>query len=650
MSKETKPASSAPAWWRRLLARHHRLGLQAQLLWTMGLLMLPVCVGLTAWSVHDAGAHERSRVEAQAQALARSLSSAAATPVLTGELAQLESLLMQVAEFPEARRLTIAHEGKVLSDVVASATERPRAQFGKASATSPDPAIARQARVARNSRPLHGSPFDGGLIEARTDAVVVWTPILGAQVIGWIRVELSAEGIMADQRAALFYGALVSIMVMATALLLLNILLRRSLSPLRRAARFAARLPRAVGSTLDDEGGSQETRELRQALNFASVHLHDQYQRQHEHVAQLDTITELSSDGFAVIDNAGQLAYANPAFRLMTGCAFQGESLNGLLEGLRERLTAAAPVLQSEAWLDGKAHEYTLPFSAPADMVLHLTVRPGVGQYRQLLYVRDVSREAAIDRMKSEFLATAAHELRTPMVSIFGYTELMIKRPVREEQRKEMLEVVHRQTQRLIELVNDLLDLARIEARQGADFKRQVQPVQPLIKEAVEAIIVPGGKHSARIEVAPELPMVSVDGQQMGRVLNNLISNAVKYWPEGGEIVVAAKPSPHQGVPGVSMSVRDGGMGMSPQQLARAFERFFRADQACHIPGTGLGLSLVKEIVQLHGGTIQMDSALNEGTTVSIWLPVAREEAPATPAVSSAPASAQQAVTDTVTS
>lgn len=68
MSKETKPASSAPAWWRRLLARHHRLGLQAQLLWTMGLLMLPVCVGLTAWSVHDAGAHERSRVEAQAQA------------------------------------------------------------------------------------------------------------------------------------------------------------------------------------------------------------------------------------------------------------------------------------------------------------------------------------------------------------------------------------------------------------------------------------------------------------------------------------------------------------------------------------------------------------------------------------------------------
>jgi signal transduction histidine kinase len=209
---------------------------------------------------------------------------------------------------------------------------------------------------------------------------------------------------------------------------------------------------------------------------------------------------------------------------------------------------------------------------------------------------------------------------------------------------------VHRQTQRLIELVNDLLDLARIEARQGADFKRQVQPVQPLIKEAVEAIIVPGGKHSARIEAAADLPLVSVDGQQMGRVLNNLISNAVKYWPEGGEIVVAAKPSPHQGVAGVSLSVRDGGMGMSPQQLARAFERFFRADQACHIPGTGLGLSLVKEIVQLHGGTIHMDSALNEGTTVSIWLPVAREDVPIAPAVNSAPALASTAEADPVTS
>jgi signal transduction histidine kinase len=239
-----------------------------------------------------------------------------------------------------------------------------------------------------------------------------------------------------------------------------------------------------------------------------------------------------------------------------------------------------------------------------------------------ILFFRDVTRETEVDRMKSEFLTTAAHELRTPMVSVFGFTELLLRRPVPEERRRDMLETIHRQASLLINMVNELLDLARIEARQGKDLKREPCRLDSLLTEAIGPLVIEDGRHELRLDMRHPDCQFFVDPEKLHRALTNVLSNAVKYSPAGGVIQVSTVGGELRGEPAVGLRVADQGIGMSAEQLARVCERFYRADPSGNIPGTGLGMSLVKEIVELQGGRVDIASAVDEGTTVTIWLPV----------------------------
>jgi signal transduction histidine kinase len=250
--------------------------------------------------------------------------------------------------------------------------------------------------------------------------------------------------------------------------------------------------------------------------------------------------------------------------------------------------------------------------------------RAGPGHHETILFFRDITRETEVDRMKSEFLTTAAHELRTPMVSVFGFTELLLRRPVSEERRRDMLETIHRQASLLINMVNELLDLARIEARQGKDLKREPCRLDSLVTQAVGPMLIEGGAHELQIDVAHPDCVLDVDPEKTNRALTNVLSNAVKYSPEGGSILVTTQSGELRGEPAVGVRVTDHGIGMSPEQLARIFERFYRADPSGSIPGTGLGMSLVKEIVELQGGRVDIASTPGRGTTVTLWLPLAR--------------------------
>jgi signal transduction histidine kinase len=244
-----------------------------------------------------------------------------------------------------------------------------------------------------------------------------------------------------------------------------------------------------------------------------------------------------------------------------------------------------------------------------------------------VFYFRDITIEADVDRMKSEFLSTAAHELRTPLASIFGFTELLIARVMAPERQRELLETIHRQSKLLINLINELLDLSRIEARRGKDFHRQAFTVQELVELTLKGFLVTNDSRQVHLDMPHGAWSIMVDREKTMHALINVLSNAFKYSPNGGDISLKTVQKDDKQQRFLGIQVRDHGIGMTVAELGRVFERFFRANPSGTIPGTGLGMSLVKEITEIQGGHVQIESIYHQGSTVTLWFPAVPEVA-----------------------
>jgi signal transduction histidine kinase/HAMP domain-containing protein len=349
---------------------------------------------------------------------------------------------------------------------------------------------------------------------------------------------------------------------------------------------------------------------------------------------QLNAIFDLSPDGFVSFDAGLRVSFANLAFLRMTG--IEAGDIVGLEETEFSTLLAGkclpeaafpgvASLREGEAGVPAvRVRHCLIELAGPGHRVLEVGIRLSQAEnVSQILYLRDVTHETEVDRMKSEFLSTAAHELRTPMASIYGYSELLLMSDFDENERKEMLSTIFRQSELMASIINELLDLARIEARRGKDFVLERLALQELVSEAVAGYKLPDGRDAPLVQASSEALLVRVDRKKIQQALLNVLSNAYKYSPRGGAISVSFLQEVHHSVGRFGIEVRDHGIGMRPEELARVFERFYRADSTGKIPGTGLGMSIVREIVEIHGGEVNVASQLGEGTTVTIWLPAA---------------------------
>jgi len=242
--------------------------------------------------------------------------------------------------------------------------------------------------------------------------------------------------------------------------------------------------------------------------------------------------------------------------------------------------------------------------------------------------VRDMSgrraldeRNRALEERRRHHFATATHELRTPMSSVLGFSELLLKREFDAGTQRELVEIIHRETSRLVDLVNALLDLARIEA--GGKEELRIGPVElgTLVTQTLSGLEGLGEIHRIGVELAPGLPPLAADPHKLQQALTNILSNSIKYSRPGTPIMLTAALIEATGRREIAIRVRDQGAGMTAQQQAHLFDAFYRVDHDSPIQGTGLGMTILKEIIDLHGGRVTVESEVGRGTEVAIFLP-----------------------------
>lgn len=342
----------------------------------------------------------------------------------------------------------------------------------------------------------------------------------------------------------------------------------------------------------------------------------------------MDAIFSLSPDGFVFVDHNRQISYLNPAFERMTGLKAKkhiGQGAEKLYDALKAQLDPQHPCPEGNKDEDGT--ECTLHLLRPRLTILkrvarHLRDKTGAIQ-GMVLYFHDITYESEVDRLKSEFLSTAAHELRTPMASVYGFSELLLQREFSPEKTREVLDIIHRQAGHLVALLNELLDLARIEARAGKDFHIVAQDVVPVIRNTLAELLIPGDTRQVAATLPDALPPIAVDREKFQLTLTNVLSNAYKYSLGKGPIELETRRRVKDGGHWIGVTVRDHGIGMTPNEVDRIFERFYRTDASGKIPGTGLGMSLVKEIMDIFGGEVEIQTQPKKGTEVTLWYPKA---------------------------
>ncbi len=333
------------------------------------------------------------------------------------------------------------------------------------------------------------------------------------------------------------------------------------------------------------------------------------YQASEAERVKLETILTQSESGVIVLDPDNRVLLINRAARLVYRVEGEvlGRSLAEVVENPRllalARVGGDAPRREELEAPDGRV------FSAQRTLI------PDVGQ---AIVMHDITQLKDLDRIKSEFVTTVSHDLRSPLTAILGYVELIERAGSVNDQQREFIRRVRLSVGHMTRLMADLLDLGRIEA--GLDASLEVTPISVLARYALDGLRSAGEVKQQTIEtvLSDDLPMVRGDPYRLRQMIGNLLENAIKYTPAGGHIVVAAVVEDDQ----VILRVSDTGPGIPAADQPYIFDKFFRAS---NVPddtsGTGLGLSIVKSIVDSHQGRIWVDSQLGRGTTFTVVLP-----------------------------
>ncbi len=365
--------------------------------------------------------------------------------------------------------------------------------------------------------------------------------------------------------------------------------------------------------------------------------------------AQLTQAIETMSEGFALYDQEDKLVLCNSNYRNISAKRARIITLGSRFEDLMRELVYAGDFVGTEGREEEFIRETCVSHESLQErMILHLSngtwlqfnhrrtpakeivvlatdITPLMNQEREIRRAKEVADQA--NTAKSQFLANMSHELRTPLNAILGFSEIMkseLMGPLGSTHYKSYCHDIHSSGTHLLDLINDILDLSKIEAGafelqdESVDLAQTARAAHKLVVGQSTSEFVP-----VTLDIPADLPYVKADLRAVKQILLNLLSNAVKFTPQGGEVVLSAVENQDDSL---SVQVRDTGIGIPQHELERILEPFIRADTPMTraFEGTGLGLPLVKSLMEQHDGTLSLDSKINNGTTATITFPAIR--------------------------
>lgn len=430
--------------------------------------------------------------------------------------------------------------------------------------------------------------------------------------------ETSVERIRGEVQRLIWGGGAVALLV---ALALSNLVAKRiasSVKALTDAARRISEGDLTVRTHLESE---DELVELGHSLDRLAGSLATTLGQLRAQRDLQGRILEAMQEGVVVVDREGHIVLVNSALRSML--LIGGEAVGKLLiETVRH---AELDELLDDAREGHGAGptEIELPGLKPRRLLVHASPLPGDDE-RQLVVFVDVTELRRLESLRREFVANASHELRTPIAAVRSATETLRSGALEDPHAStRFVDIIERNAQRLQSLVEDMLDLSKLESnefrlkRERVELSSVVPIVLALFRERAEK---KGVRLSAQLAPAP--PPVEGDARGLEHVLSNLVDNAVKYCPSGSSITVRAAQEGDR----VRLVVVDTGPGIPPEHLPRLFERFYRVDagRSRELGGTGLGLSIVKHMVEAMRGAVSVDSTVGEGSTFTVSLGIAK--------------------------
>ncbi|MFZ2958246.1 MAG: histidine kinase dimerization/phospho-acceptor domain-containing protein [Candidatus Ozemobacteraceae bacterium] len=384
-----------------------------------------------------------------------------------------------------------------------------------------------------------------------------------------------------------------------------------------------------LDAPLPSHESHDEIRELTETFAVMTERLKGRIDTVNRHLcdekAKFETLVEATWEGIFLLTPSGLLAYANAAGRRLIGEEKVGSCFFEALGASGNEFQPPLPPALDRCCLS----EYRTFFQIPdrdggKGRIIALYLRTLTTSSPELGFIavcRDVTTEKEIDRMKSEFVSQVSHELRTPLTSIQAYTEMLLDDEVDDPMsRREYLEIILDESQRLARLINDLLDLARIESG-----KRAIKPVRLDLVEVSRGLLTvlkgQADRRGVKVDfLLPEEPVYFTgDADLIKQMGLNILSNGLKYTHTGGRVIISlTRPGPGR----IAWSFSDTGIGLTKDERDRLFTKFFRADSEFvkAAGGTGLGLPLVKQIVDRHGGEIVVESVYGKGSTFTVFL------------------------------
>ena len=412
----------------------------------------------------------------------------------------------------------------------------------------------------------------------------------------------------------------------------LSIWLARSLTkPLSDMATAAQQLAAGNLTVHVETSAHDEVGLLARTLNHMTQELRSKIEELSEDRSQLLAMLTSMVEGVMVLDSKGRILQVNPAWERMFGVTrseargrqssevFAHANLNALISA----------VLASRA---GQEAEILLTNGRCLNVEASVAGGEQVNEACAVLVFHDITELRRLEHIRKDFVANVSHELRTPLTSIKGYVEALLDGGKDDPQTSvRFLDIILKQSDRLNLILEDLLQLSKIESGQ-VQFKQEPLHIGSVVDRTIAMIkpLADKKQHQLRAAIDANLPLINGDQERLVQVLANLLDNAIKYTPEGGQITVAARRIPVHGHrtgegprEGVELTVTDTGIGIPEKDRPRVFERFYRVDKARsrELGGTGLGLAIVKHIVEGHGGQIRVEGNVPTGSRFVVRLP-----------------------------